>query len=279
MPEATLTDTAPVLAAQGLSYRYAPASAPVFAGVDLGIAPREVVCLIGASGAGKSTLLRVLAGLGVPTQGQVALDGETVHVGAGAASAVHAAKSSVVFQSPSLLPWLSVAQNAAFGLDFACRGGVARPHIDARVAAVLAQVGLAGHAHKRPAALSGGQAQRVALARALAREPRIIFLDEPFSALDAITREQMQDLLLELVHAHGSAALLVTHDIDEALRLADRVLLLAGAPGEPAGIAGEWRPDGTAPRQHRSGALNALRESILERLADPHRENAWVPVI
>lgn len=274
-PLAAQRADAPVLQAQGLSFDYG--AQPVFAGVDVRIAPGEVVCLIGASGAGKSTLLRVLAGLAEPPAGQVLIDGEPVRRGE---HALHAAKTSVVFQSPSLLPWLSVAQNAGFGLDFGGRPRSTPAERDAQVARVLAQVGLGAHAGQRPAQLSGGQTQRVALARALAREPRIIFLDEPFSALDAITREQMQDLLLQLVRAHGAAALLVTHDIDEALRLADRVLLLAGAPGQPARIAGQWQPGGAAPRQHRSQALNALREDILERLAHPvETAEAWFPAL
>lgn len=143
-------------------------------------------------------------------------------------------------------------------------------------ARVLELVGLAGQGEKKPQALSGGMAQRVALARALARDPEIIYLDEPFSALDAITRESMQDLLVALAHQQQSAALLVTHDIDEALRIGDRVLLLAGCvDGGPARIVGQWQPDGRAPRQHRSPALNHMREEILYALSNPGP--AWFP--
>ena len=255
-----------LLAARQLAFSYG--GAPVFAGVDLHIARREIVCLIGASGCGKSTLLRLLAGLAEPSAGDVAVDGKS---GPG-----RAAKASVVFQSPALLPWLTVADNVGFGLDFACRPAEAKTERTERVARTLAQVGLTEHARKKPQALSGGMAQRVALARALAREPEIIYLDEPFSALDAITRESMQDLLLDLAHQQQSAALLVTHDIDEALRIGDRVLLLAGCQnGTPARIVGEWRPGGKAPRQHRSPALNAMREEILDALSNPG--TAWFP--
>lgn len=258
---------AALLAARQLAFSYG--GAPVFAGVDLTIGRREIVCLIGASGCGKSTLLRLLAGLAAPTAGEVRLAGQPQQTGGDA---------SVVFQSPALLPWLTVAENVGFGLDFACRPASRRAEREEKIARALAQVGLSEHARKKPAALSGGMAQRVALARALAREPAIIYLDEPFSALDAISRESMQDLLLTLAHQQQSAVLLVTHDIDEALRLGDRVLLLAGSAGEPARIVGEWRPDGTAPRQHRSPRLNALREEILAVLANPQATDAgWYP--
>ena len=255
-----------LLVARQLAFSYG--GPPVFAGIDLHIAPREIVCLIGASGCGKSTLLRLLAGLAEPSAGEVRING--------AVQKDRAAQASVVFQSPALLPWLSVADNIRFGLDFACRPQASRAERQLRLEQVIEQVGLAEHARKKPQALSGGMAQRVALARALARDPEIIYLDEPFSALDAITRESMQDLLIELAHRQQSAALLVTHDIDEALRVGDRVLLLAGCQdGTPARIVGEWRPDGRAPRQHRSLILNAMREGILDALSNPG--TAWFP--
>lgn len=253
-----------LLAARQLAFSYG--HRPVFEGVDLRIQRQEIVCLIGASGCGKSTLLRLLAGLAEPTTGEVLMDG--------AVQADRAARASVVFQSPALLPWLSVADNVGFGLNFACRTPACRAQRHERVQQVLQQVGLSEHANKKPHALSGGMAQRVSLARALARNPEIIYLDEPFSALDAITRESMQDLLVALAYQQQSAALLVTHDIDEALRIGDRVLLLAGSP---ARIVGEWRPSGTAPRQHRSSDLNALREDILNALSSP--EAAWYPIL
>ncbi|WP_153114777.1 ABC transporter ATP-binding protein [Rhodocyclus tenuis] len=272
-----MSSTGPLLAARGLAFAYG--RQPVFATVDLTIARREIVCLIGASGCGKSTLLRVLAGLAEPSAGDVVVDGADDPGGQRMPSGQsRAAKASVVFQSPALLPWLTVAENAGFGLDFACRPPAAKALRAERVARSLAQVGLAEHADKKPLALSGGMAQRVALARALARAPEIIYLDEPFSALDAITRESMQDLLLELAQHHQSAALLVTHDIDEALRIGDRVLLLARPQAEqPARIVGEWRPGGAAPRKHRSSALNAMREEILNTLSDPSA--TWYPAL
>lgn len=259
---------APLLTASQLAFAYADTA--VFAGVDLHIERQEIVCLIGASGCGKSTLLRLLAGLAEPSAGTVTVDGESEQK--------RGAKAAVVFQSPALLPWLTVAENVAFGLDFSCRGQRDPAQRAARVTQMLAAVGLSQDADKKPGALSGGMAQRVALARALARDPEIIYLDEPFSALDAITREAMQDLLLALAHRQRSAALLVTHDIDEALRIGDRVLLLARPDaGQPARLVGEWRPGGGAPRQHRSPALNALREEILDTLSDP--ATAWFPTL
>ncbi|HEX7625187.1 MAG TPA: ABC transporter ATP-binding protein [Anaeromyxobacteraceae bacterium] len=252
---------------------------PVFEGVDLTIERCEIVCLIGASGCGKSTLLRLLAGLAEPTDGEVVVDGEADQGGQGGRRGRRrAAKAGVVFQSPALLPWLTVAENAGFGLDFACRPAAARALRAERVARTLEQVGLGEHAGQKPRSLSGGMAQRVALARALARDPEIIYLDEPFSALDAITRESMQDLLVSLAHCHRTAALLVTHDIDEALRIGDRVLLLARpGVGAPARLVGEWRPAGTAPRTHRSSALNETREEILNALSNPSA--VWFPSV
>ncbi|HEX5394102.1 MAG TPA: ABC transporter ATP-binding protein [Rhodocyclaceae bacterium] len=255
-----------LLIARRLAFSHGPHA--IFADVDFAIWQREIVCLIGASGCGKTTLLRVLAGLTEPSAGEVIVDGHT--------DASRAAKAGVVFQSPALLPWLTVEENVAFGLDFSCRPKESKAQRHQRVARTLAQVGLAEHGNKKPHALSGGMAQRTALARALARDPEVVYLDEPFSALDAVTRESMQDLLVDLVHQHQSAALLVTHDIDEALRIGDRVVLLGRRDGNsPAAIVGEWRPGGKAPRTHRSNALNAMREEILNHLSEPAA--AWFP--
>jgi NitT/TauT family transport system ATP-binding protein len=240
-------------------------STRVLAGVELSVAREEVVCLIGASGSGKSTLVHLLAGLLPPDSGEV-----TVHA---RGPQNWRAKASVVFQTPALLPWLSVADNVAFGLDFACRAAAPRVPRKARVEQALNQVGLAQHANKRPNQLSGGMAQRAALARALARDPEIIFLDEPFSSLDAVTRVGMQDLLLTLARRQRSAVFLVTHDIDEALRIADRIVLLGGSPSS---VKGEWRVPGQSPRRHRSSELNAVRDELIDALSqsEPQSEPA-----
>jgi NitT/TauT family transport system ATP-binding protein len=253
MDRVTMSAKVPLLVAQDLSFRYGDHT--VFSQVNLSVAREEVVCLVGASGSGKSTLLRLLAGLAPAAGGQVRFEGST--------DRARASGAGFVFQQPTLLPWLSLAENVAFGLDFKCRPDEPASARALRVGEALEQVGLAEHARKKPAMLSGGMAQRAALARALARDPEIIFLDEPFSALDAITRESMQDLLLQVARRHRSAVVLVTHDIDEALRIGDRVLLLSGKPGS---IRGQWIPDGKAPRNHRSNVLNSMRDDILDAL-------------
>ncbi|MBN9340550.1 MAG: ABC transporter ATP-binding protein [Comamonadaceae bacterium] len=252
------------LRGRGLGCRYGQ-GAPVFAGVSLDIGAREIVALLGGSGCGKSTLLRTLAGLQAPTQGQVEF--------LGAPLAAPHPRAAVVFQQPSLLPWLDVAANAGFGLGFTHQPRATRGALQARVQAALEAVGLAGKAHLYPAALSGGMAQRVALARALAREPRLLLADEPFSALDAITRTGMQALLVDVVHRWHTAALLVTHDIDEAIGVADRILLMGpqdGEAGQPAGVVREWRVDIARPRHAHPAAATALHLDILQALHDVH---------
>lgn len=247
-------DAAPIaLAAQDLRFGYGAAA--VVDGVSLTVARREIVCLLGASGCGKSTLLRGLAGLTPPQHGSIAFLGQPL-------TAPHP-RAALVFQQPSLLPWLDVAANVGFGLDFARQPRLERAARKARIGAALEAVGLGAHAHAYPAQLSGGMAQRVALARALAREPELLFADEPFSALDALTRAEMQTLLVELVRRWHTAALLVTHDIDEAMLVADRILLLSGRPGR---IVREWRVDLPRPRHEHADALVRLRLDILAAL-------------
>ncbi|CAN7714024.1 ABC transporter ATP-binding protein [Variovorax sp. LjRoot290] len=187
--------------------------------IHLRLRPGEVVSLVGASGCGKSTLLRLVAGLDRDYEGEVQLDGRAV---TGPTRDIR-----FVFQEPRLFPWLSVARNVAFDL-----GGHA---IDsARVDALLQEVGLAGLGARLPKQLSGGQAQRVAIARGLFLQPRLLLLDEPFSAVDAFTRLKLQDLLLNVARAHHITVLLVTHDIDEAVYLSDRVIVLEAEPGRTA---------------------------------------------
>jgi len=247
-----------------LAFRYA-GGVPVFEDVSLTIDAREIVALLGGSGCGKSTLLRTVAGLQAPSHGSVEFLGAPL-------TAPHP-RAAVVFQQASLLPWLNVGANTAFGLDFKHQ-----PHIDAaalreRVQTCLAAVGLAGSERLYPAELSGGMAQRVALARALAREPRLLLADEPFSALDAITRTGMQDLLVDVVHRWHTAALLVTHDIDEAILVADRIVLMGprgGAPGQPGALVREWCVDIPRPRHAHPAATTALRLDILSALHGAH---------
>ncbi|MFI8962537.1 ABC transporter ATP-binding protein [Streptomyces sp. NPDC053493] len=192
-----------------------PGGAPVLDSVDLQIAPGELLAVLGPSGCGKSTLLRTLAGLLPPLGGDVTQDGTPVDR--------PAADRALVFQEDALLPWRTVRANVE--LPLAIRG---TPRAERRRTAAdwLDRVGLAAHAHKLPHQLSGGQRQRVQLARALAGRPRAVLMDEPFGALDAHTRAGMQDLLVEILHGTGATVVFVTHDVDEALHLGDRVVLL-----------------------------------------------------
>lgn len=243
-----------VLIAENVSFAYG-AAAPVFRDISLSIRRREIVALLGGSGCGKSSLLRVLAGLEAARTGRVDFLGQPL-------SRPHP-RSALVFQQASLLPWLNVLQNASFGLDFKHQPRIEPAARQARVHEALAAVGLAGRESAYPAQLSGGQAQRVALARALAREPELLFADEPFSALDAITRAEMQTLLVDVVHRWHAAVLLVTHDIDEAILVADRIVLMGGRPGA---IVREWTVDIPHPRDDHAEAVTALRLSILAAL-------------
>jgi sulfonate transport system ATP-binding protein len=186
--------------------------------VDLAVAEGELVAVLGPSGSGKSTLLRLLAGLDAPTGGRAAFDGRVI---AGPRDEV-----AVVFQEPRLMPWLTVAGNVGFGLWH-----VPARERSRRVADAIARVGLSAFAEALPKQLSGGMAQRVALARALVTRPKLLLMDEPFSALDPLTREGQQDHLLDVLGRDRPTVLFITHDIDEALALADRVVLMAGPPG------------------------------------------------
>lgn len=226
--------------------------------VSLEIAPGEIVALIGASGSGKSTLLRQVSGLDRPDTGAVTIDG-TALVGVDQ-------RCAVAFQEPRLLPWRTVADNVELGLPHGTRGREGRE----RVRELLELVQLAASAGLRPRQISGGMAQRVSLARALARNPGVLLLDEPFGALDALTRLRMQDLLLDLHAAQPATILLVTHDVDEALYLADRVVLLGEEAGYQSGSGAVIRSTitvpGKRPRDRGDSALAHLRAELLEGL-------------
>lgn len=245
----------PVLRARGLTLRYPGADAAVFQDVNLDLARGEVLAVLGASGAGKSSLLRVLAGLQAPSAGALDMEGQRL-------AGVHP-RVAVAFQDPGLLPWLTLERNVAFGLDFKHQPALDARERARRVDLAIEEVGLSHARQLRPAQLSGGMAQRTALARCLARQPAVLLLDEPFGALDEVTRAEMQTLLRKVVADVGAAALLITHDIDEALLLADRIVLLGGAPG---GVLGEWAVDLPQPRADLLPEMGALRLEILSRL-------------
>ncbi|MFG2588479.1 ABC transporter ATP-binding protein [Streptomyces sp. NPDC048438] len=228
------------------------AGTPVLEGIDLDVVPGEILAVVGPSGCGKSTLLRTLAGLLPALGGEVTQDGEAI-------TTPHAERA-LVFQDDALLPWRTVRANVE--LPLAIRG-VARAERRARAESWLARVGLGGHGAKLPHRISGGQRQRVQLARALAAEPRAVLMDEPFGALDAQTRAGMQQLLVDVLHGTGATVVFVTHDVDEALFLGDRVALL------PTGrVLDVPRPRERA--AHADPATVALRREVLESLTPAH---------
>jgi sulfonate transport system ATP-binding protein len=243
---------------------------PVLRDVTLSVRPGDVVAILGTSGCGKSTLLRIIGGLDFPSVGTVRIDGTPV--------TGFDTRCAVGFQEPRLLPWRTVADNVSLGLP----RGTNRNDGRARVAELL---DLSAFAEHRPALISGGMAQRASLARALARNPGVLLLDEPFGALDALTRLKMQDLLLDVHAVAPTTVVLVTHDVDEALQLADRIILLghepdstvpgAGTPG--ATIVQELTVPGARPRDRGSAELAELRGRLLAGLGiDRHGDSRGV---
>jgi sulfonate transport system ATP-binding protein len=241
----------------GVGRAFGPAGTarPVLRDSELEVAAGEIVAILGPSGCGKSTLLRIAAGLDEPSSGEVVIDGTPV--------APYDRRSAVGFQEPRLLPWRSVARNVALGLP----RGTSRDARDAQVARLLQLVGLADFADHLPNEISGGLGQRTSLARALARNPEVLLLDEPFGALDALTRLKMQDLLLDVHAAEPTTVLLVTHDVDEALQLADRVILLGPDGEEPGAVIRQTVVvPGRRPRDRGSAELAELRGRLLDGL-------------
>lgn len=242
----------------GRAFGTGPAAHTVLRDVSFDVVPGEVLAILGASGCGKSTLLRAAAGLDAATSGSVAIDGAPVR---GVDD-----RCAFAFQEPRLLPWHTLQANIAIGLP----AGVSAREGKAKVARLLELVGLQDFAKHRPREVSGGMAQRASLARALARNPGVLLLDEPFGALDALTRIKMQDLLLEVHRAEPTTVLLVTHDVDEALQLADRIIVLGREDTEssPAGatIVRTLTVPGGRPRDRASAELARMRTSLLASL-------------
>jgi sulfonate transport system ATP-binding protein len=227
----------------------------VLRGNDLVIEPGEFVAIVGRSGCGKSTLLRLVAGLERPSAGELWLDGRALEG--------PDPRTRIMFQDARLLPWRRVLDNVALGLPRERR---------TEAETVLAQVGLGDRLHEWPARLSGGQRQRVALARALVHRPRLLLLDEPLGALDALTRIEMHALIEGLWRRHGFTALLVTHDVQEAVALADRVILI-----EDGRIALDERIALARPRSRGDAAFAALEKRILDRVLQQPEGEAALP--
>src|SRR5580704_16224909 len=238
-----------MLVLEGVGKTY-PNGVRALDGVSLEVGPGEILVVVGGSGCGKSTLLCAISGLDAPTLGAVALDGTAI-------TAPHE-KIGIIFQEPRLLPWLDVARNVGFGLEH-------RPKAErqARVANALARVGLTEKARMWPRELSGGQAQRVAIARALVPRPEVLLLDEPFSALDAFTRTDLQDHLLDLWADATPTLVLVTHDVDEAIVLANRVMVMCPRPGR---LFEEIAVDLPRPRDRQSAAFDFVKRRVLTAL-------------
>ncbi|MFT3660270.1 MAG: ABC transporter ATP-binding protein [Gordonia sp. (in: high G+C Gram-positive bacteria)] len=232
--------TTPIVHARDVSRAFGDVE--VLSGIDLDVDRGEIVALVGRSGSGKSTLLRIIAGLDDGYDGELDVDGSR----------------AVAFQEPRLLPWRRVRANVSLNLE---RPGATRRDLDALAAEALDEVGLGHRVDAWPLTLSGGEAQRASLARALVREPDLLLLDEPFGALDALTRLEAHALLTRLWAEHGFAALLVTHDVEEAVVLADRVIVLDGGR-----LAHDIAVDVPRPRERDDLRLVELRERVLGHL-------------
>jgi len=238
-----------MLAIANVSKTY-PNNVRALEGITLDVAPGEIVAIVGGSGCGKSTLLRAISGLDRPSKGIIHLDDEVI-------TQPHE-KIGIVFQEPRLLPWLTVAENVGFGIA----------HLPAaerkeRVARAIDRVGLSDKAGVWPRELSGGQAQRVAIARALVPRPEVLLLDEPFSALDAFTRTDLQDHLLDLWADSRPTLILVTHDVEEAIVLADRIIVMRPRPGR---LFDEIANDLPRPRDRQSAGFDQVKRRVLAAL-------------
>lgn len=233
------------IALMNVTKRYAREDSIVLEGINLRVASGEFVCIVGASGSGKTTLLNIIAGLEKASSGEVRIP---------------SGRAAFMFQDAALLPWLTARQNIEASLRFARVPKALWPQ---RVAELLDLVRLSSSGHKRPHELSGGMRQRVALARSLAQDRKILLMDEPFASLDAITRDLLHDELERIWRETGRTIVFVTHNVREAVRLADRVLLMSSYPGR---FVGEWRVDTQRPRDIDSPQGAELAAEITARL-------------
>jgi sulfonate transport system ATP-binding protein len=247
---------AAIVELDGIALRFPGAAEPVFTGIDLAIGQGEFVIVVGASGAGKSTLLRVIAGLIEPSAGTVRRS-----IDAPGIRQTGRRPIAMVFQEARLMPWRDVRRNVALGLEGLELGAAER---ERRVTDALALVGLGDYGARWPYELSGGQRQRVGIARALAVDPDLLLMDEPFGALDAITRQTLQNELLRIWRETGKSILFVTHDIDEAVYLGDRILLLGGTP---AHIVQTYDVDAPRPRRRDAEAVAGIASRVKANLS------------
>ena len=253
-----------VLEIQHLGRDFASANGHVTAlrNINLRVHRREFVCVIGPSGCGKSTLIRLIAGLDEPTSGRMLVDGKE--------TSGPCPERGMVFQGYTLFPWLTVTRNIMFGLEMS---GMGTDQAQAEARQWIDLVGLTRFADVYPAQLSGGMKQRVAIARALAPNPRVLLMDEPFGALDAQTRAQMQAHLLEIWRNVDVTILFITHDLDEAVLLADRILVLKANPGEVQELIEVPVPRPRNPSQMQSPEFLATRRRLDELIHPPASEN------
>ena len=236
---------------EGVSFAYPENEKSILNEVCLTVEDGEILCIIGRSGCGKSTLLRLVAGLIHPTLGKVAVNGREIDG--------PSPERGMVFQKPTLFPWLTVEKNIAFSLEMQ---GTLRGN-EEKVRRMLHVIGLENFKDDYPAQLSGGMAQRVALVRSLINQPEILLLDEPLGALDAFTRMNMQDEILNIWSHRRQLALMVTHDVDEAIYMGTRILVMDAAPGR---ILADIKIDEGFPRDRSSASFVAYRNDILHRL-------------
>jgi NitT/TauT family transport system ATP-binding protein len=247
------TAPATAISVSGVSKRHGrgPGAVVALDGVSLTVGAGEIVCLVGASGCGKSTLLNLVVGLDSPTAGKIDVSG----------------RPTLMFQESALFPWLTVSANVELALRLR---GVPRGERRERAAELLAAVRLADAGDRRPHELSGGMRQRVALARALAQDSDVLLMDEPFGALDAMTRDLLHDELERLWLERGFTVLFVTHNVREAARLGDRIVVLTSRPGK---VAEEFRVDSPRPRRIEDPSVASLAREVTERLREEVRRH------